>query len=167
MSTCFCNNTNPICRSHASVSRVHRPSFKGKANIGIEIDFSCKFWKAVSSSLFRCPRYFACDLRIVGVKGGARRAEFGTNLRNTLYKPINVRNSVRVVAVCKSRVASVVWLASLSRPREITWLSEWIFFVKNAHVFNLEVTTAFFWRLRTSRVWVMCSRIVCKTITVS
>lgn len=72
--------------SRASLQRMNRSSFLGEPNTEGEVVFSCKVWKALSSSLPNFARIFSCKLHSLAVNRHAMRANIETNRRNILHK---------------------------------------------------------------------------------
>lgn len=72
---CSCNSTHRNWQSHAFVSRVYRPYYRGKAKIRGAICFSCNVWNIIGSSSCSYPRSFACNLRSLVVYRNAMRAK--------------------------------------------------------------------------------------------
>lgn len=97
---------------------------------------------------------------------GMRCGKIGIEAAEFIEKPVNELRSVCVNGFCKSRIASVGWFATSSHYGRIMTPNKSILFVKNARFLNFNVTPAFLKNLRTFRVWFMCSRGVCRKISI-
>lgn len=121
LSCCFCNSTHFIWRSHASVSRLYRPSFLSRANVSGVISLICKSRDTVGSFSFIFRSASVCDLRSLAVYKSTMRAKFWINRTKTLHKPMNKRSTAFVVGTFESHIAHVVRLSTSSQPGLITW----------------------------------------------
>lgn len=80
------------------------------------MSFSCEVRRAVCSSSYNFPSAFVCSFRIRAVHGTAMRAKLGTNVWKTLHNPMTERISICADGVFKSRISSVVCLATFKSP---------------------------------------------------
>lgn len=100
-------------------------------------------WKAVKFSSFNCSNSFASFLSNLAVNADVARLKFVKKPCRILEKQMKEKSSVSVVATLRSFIATVVRLATSSRPGRLTCPRQSILFLNRA-TFQLWCLSRFF-----------------------